>query len=296
MSAKPQPRIRRSCLYMPGANARALEKARSLAADMIILDLEDSVAPDAKHEARDKVQVAIQEKAYGYREVVVRSNALDTEWGSLDIEMAVRSGADGVLVPKITCEQDIVELDALLTGADAPATFLLWVMIEMPLAILNIQQIAAQAQATRLAGFMLGPNDLAKELRSQPDPSRSTMQTALGLTLLAARAFDLVALDGVYNDIKNETGFASECEQGRAMGFDGKTLIHPSQIDLANRVFAPSEQAVAHAKEVIAAFALPENKGKGVITVNGAMTELLHLDQARELVQFQQAIEQRAPT
>lgn len=293
MSSKNEPRIRRSCLYMPGANTRALEKARSLPADMIILDLEDSVAPAAKQDARDKVQAAVQEKAYGYREVVVRSNALDTKWGRADIEMAVRSQADGVLVPKITSAEDINELDAILTEANAPATFLLWVMIEMPLAILNIQQIAAQASTTRLAGFMLGPNDLAKELQASQTADRSNLQTALSLTLLAARAFNLVALDGVYNDFKNQAGFEVECEQGLAMGFDGKTLIHPAQIEAANRVFAPSEESVAYAKEVIAAFALPENIGKGVITVNGAMVELLHLDQAQRLVQYQEAIERR---
>lgn len=278
---------------MPGANARALEKARTLAADMIILDLEDSVAPDSKQDARAKVAAAVQEKAFGYREVVVRSNALNTQWGRADIEMSVCSQADGVLVPKITCADDIVELDAILTEANAPATFLLWVMVEMPLAILNIQQIAAQARTTRLAGFMLGPNDLAKEMHASQTADRGNLHAALSLTLLAARAFNLVALDGVYNDFKNQSGFENECEQGLAMGFDGKTLIHPAQIEAANRVFAPSEESLAYAKEVIATFALPENIGKGVITVNGAMVELLHLEQARRLVQFHEAIERR---
>lgn len=293
MSFEREPKIRRSCLYMPGANARALEKARSLPADMIILDLEDSVAPDAKQDARSKVEAAVQEKAFGYREVVIRSNALDTQWGRADIEMAVRSEADGVLVPKITSAEDINELDAILDQANAPATFLLWVMIEMPLAILNIQQIAAQSLSTRLAGFMLGPNDLAKELCASPSPDRANMQPSLGLTLLAARAFNLVALDGVYNDIKDQAGFEAECKHGKGLGFDGKTLIHPSQIDKANQVFAPSKESVDHAREVIAAFALEENQGKGVIKVNGAMVELLHLEQAKQLMQFQEAIEHR---
>ncbi len=293
MPLKNEAGIRRSCLYMPGANTRALQKARSLPADMIILDLEDSVAPDAKDDARINIESALQEKAYGYREVVVRSNALDTRWGRADIEMAVRGQADGVLVPKVTCAEDISDLDGILSELNAPTDFLLWVMIEMPLAILNIQDIAAQARTTRLAGFMLGPNDLAKELHASAIADRSNLQTALSLTLLAARAFDLVALDGVYNDIRNEHGFAAECEQGRVMGFEGKTLIHPSQIETANRLFAPDSEAVAHAKDVIAAFASPENKGKGVITVNGAMVEVLHLEQARHLVAFQAAIEHR---
>ncbi len=293
MSFEREPKIRRSCLYMPGANARALEKARSLPTDMIILDLEDSVAPDAKQDARSKVEAAVQEKAFGYREVVIRSNALDTQWGRADIEMAVRSEADGVLVPKITSAEDIIELDAILDQANAPATFLLWVMIEMPLAILNIQQIAAQSLSTRLAGFMLGPNDLAKELRASPSPDRANMQPSLGLTLLAARAFNLVALDGVYNDIKDQAGFEVECKHGKGLGFDGKTLIHPSQIDKANQVFAPSKESVDHAGAVIAAFALEENHGKGVIKVNGAMVELLHLEQAKQLMQLQEAIEHR---
>lgn len=278
---------------MPGANARALEKARTLAADMIILDLEDSVAPDAKQDARGLVEAALQENAYGYREVVVRSNALDTPWGRADIDMAVRSQADGVLVPKITTADDIIELNEILNDAKAPATFLLWVMIEMPLAILNIQRIAASASTTRLAGFMLGPNDLVKELRALPSPDRANMQPSLGLTLLAARAFDLVALDGVYNEIGNEAGLEAECAHGRGLGFDGKTLIHPSQIEAANRVFAPSEEAITNAHEIIAAFTLPENKGKGVIKLNGTMVELLHLEQAKQLIQLQHAIDQR---
>ena len=225
--------------------------------------------------------------------MVIRINGLDTEWGRDDLVMAVEARPDGVLVPKVTSAADIVAIDQALSDAGAPADLGLWVMIEMPLAILNIQEIAAASEGTRLLGFVMGTNDLAKEFNAVPTPDRGAFQVSLGLALAAARAYDLVAIDGVYNDIKNEPGLLGECEQGRVLGFDGKTLIHPSQLETANRVFSPEPEAVVQAKAIIEAFELPENQGKGVIKVEGKMVELLHLEQARRLVAVQRAIESR---
>tara|TARA_R110000787_G_scaffold4726_32_gene18060 strand:- start:6211 stop:7098 length:888 start_codon:yes stop_codon:yes gene_type:complete len=283
-------RPRRSCLYMPGANTRALEKAKTLGADTLIFDLEDAVAPDAKVEARAAIQAAVEGGGYDPREIVVRINGLDTEWGADDLKMAAKAGANAILVPKVVSGADIDQLDAALTDAGAAADMGLWVMIEMPLAILNIQEIAAAAQRTRLTTFVMGTNDLAKEFRARATPDRLAFQTALGLSIAAARAYGLVAIDGVFNDIKDENGLMDECEQGRTLGFDGKTLIHPSQLDSANRIFAPSPHDVEQAKAVIEAFADPANAGKGVLKVNGKMTELLHLDEARRTVAMDQSI------
>jgi citrate lyase subunit beta/citryl-CoA lyase len=275
---------------MPGANQRALEKARSLAADVLILDLEDAVSPELKDEARDNIARAVAAGGYGAREVIIRCNGLDTEWGARDLAMAVAAAPDGVLLPKVTCAGDIEAIDQALTNAGAPPSLALWSMIEMPLAILNIRAIAAASQGTRLAGFVMGLNDLAKEMAAIPTPDRRAFQVALGLTLAAARAYGLAALDAVFNDIADEQGLAAECEQGRVLGFDGKSLIHPAQLATANRVYSPDPGDVAHARAVIEAFALPENQGKGVIKVDGRMTELLHLEQARRLVAISEAI------
>lgn len=283
-------RPRRSCLYMPGANTRALEKARGLPADTLILDLEDAVAPDVKGEARDAIRAALAEGGYGHREVLVRMNGLDTAWGSDDLKMAVESGADGVLAPKVETGADIKRLDDALSRAGAPPSMALWVMIEMPLAILNIKEIAEAADGTRLTTFVMGTNDLAKEYRAKATPDRLAFQTALQLSIAAARAYGLTAIDGVYNEIKNEDGLIFECEQGSTLGFDGKTLIHPSQLETTNRVFAPSPADVEQAKAVIEAFADPANAGKGVLKVNGKMTELLHLDEAKRTVEMDEAI------
>lgn len=284
-------RPRRSALYMPGANTRALEKAKSLAADMLLLDLEDAVAPEAKAEAREAVCAAVKAGGYGPREVVIRVNGLDTEWGLDDLAAAVAAGPDGILAPKVIDGGDVDRLDDAMSRAGAPDGMGLWVMIEMPKAILNIQDIAEAVGRTRLAGFVMGTNDLAKELRAQPTPDRVAFQASLGMAVAAARAYDLVALDGVFNAIGDEDGLVAECAQGRAMGFDGKTLIHPSQLEPCNRVFSPDPQDVEQARAVIAAFAAPENAGKGVLKVNGKMTELLHLEEARRLVAVQAAIE-----
>jgi citrate lyase subunit beta/citryl-CoA lyase len=283
-------RPRRSCLYMPGANARALEKAREIPADTLILDLEDAVAPEAKAEARAAIAAALAAGGYGKRELVVRMNGLDTEWGHADLEMAVKSGAHAVLAPKVMSARDIERLDAALKKAGAGEDFALWVMIEMPLAILTIHEIAAAAIGSHLTTFVMGTNDLAKEYRARMTPDRAAFQTALQLSMAAARAYGLTAIDGVYNDIKNEDGFRAECEQGRDLGFDGKTLIHPSQVEEANRIFAPSRHDVEQAQAVIEAFADPANAGKGVLKVNGKMTELLHLDEAKRTVAMDAAI------
>ena len=291
MSVAANFRPRRSCLYMPGANARALEKARSLAADMLILDLEDAVAPEAKQQARDTVLAAVKERAYGAREVVIRINGLATEWGQQDLALAVSAAPDGVLAPKVTSATDVQALDRVMTELGAPPDLALWVMIEMPLAILNLRELAATAADTRLTGLIMGCNDLAKELNAVATPDRAAFQVALSLAVSAARAYGLVAIDGVYNDIRDEAGLLAECEQGRTYGFDGKTLIHPAQLATANKVFSPTEEALSQAQAVIEAFAQPENQGRGVIKVKGRMTELLHLEQAERLVAMQEAIE-----
>lgn len=283
-------RPRRSCLFMPGANARALEKAKGLPADMVIFDLEDSVAPEAKGEARDAVCAAVQGGDYGSREVVVRINGLDTPWGADDLAAAVAAGPDGLLVPKVETVAMVAQLNGALDGAGAPADFPLWVMIESPLAILNLPAIAATGATTRLAGFVLGPNDLAKDMLAQKTPGREAFTLALNMVVTAARAHGLVPLDGVFNDFRDEAGLEAECRQGRMLGFEGKTLIHPAQLDIANRVFTPDPVEVEQAQAIVSAFAEPASAGKGVISVNGKMVELLHLQQAQRLLALAQAI------
>jgi citrate lyase subunit beta/citryl-CoA lyase len=294
MTAVTRFRPRRSCLYVPGANARALEKAKSLPADVLILDLEDAVAPDAKADARESILAAVGDRSYGAREVLVRVNGLDTEWGRDDLEMAVSAGVDGVLVPKITKGKDVRVINRFLNDAGASPSLGLWVMIETPLAILNIRKIARTSAKTRLTGFVMGTNDLAKEFNAVATPDRLAFLFSLSAALAAARAYSLAAIDGVYNDIDNHAGLSTECEQGRVLGFDGKTLIHPGQIETANGVFSPGEAELSHARDVIAAFALPENRGKGVISLNGQMVELLHLVQAERLVAIDDAIREMA--
>lgn len=285
-------RPRRSVLYMPGANTRALEKAKTLAADSLIFDLEDAVAPEAKAEARENVCNAVKGGGYGKREICVRINGLDTEWGLDDLKAAVAAGPDAILAPKVVSGADIRKLDAEMTAAGASADMQLWVMIEMPLAILQIQEIAAAAADTRLTLFVMGTNDLAKELRACAKPNRQlAFGTSLSLAMLAARAYGIVAIDGVFNDISDTDGLRAECEEGGAMGFDGKTLIHPSQLEICNYVFAPKPADVEHAHAVIDAFADPENAGKGVLKVNGKMTELLHLEEAKRIVAMSDAIQ-----
>lgn len=275
-------RPRRSCLYMPGANTRALEKAQSLPADMLVFDLEDAVAPEAKGEARAAIVAAVNARAYGHREVLVRINALESEWGRADMDAVLATSPDGIVLPKVSTAAQVRAADQLLKAVGSRAG--LWAMIETPLAVLNIKEIAAAAQETSLTGLVVGTNDLAKELNAVTDAGRSAFQVHLALTLAAARAYGLIAIDGVYNDFRDPVGLEAECVQGRALGFDGKSLIHPAQLEVANRVFAPEPGAIAEAEAIIAAFALEENRGKGVIRVNGKMVELLHLDQARQLI------------
>ncbi len=284
----------RSVLYMPGANPRALEKAKTLPADALIFDLEDAVAPEAKVEARETVAMKVAAGGYGERSVFIRINGFDTEWGEADLSAAIEAKPNGILAPKIETRDDIARLDAALQKAGAPADLALWVMIETPKALLNIAEVAAAASHTRLTGFVMGTNDLAKELRAAPTPDRLAFQIALSLTVVAARAYGLLAIDGVFNDIQDAEGLQAECEQGRTLGFDGKTLIHPSQIDACNTVFSPDPDDVAQCRAVIDAFAAPENAGKGVLKVNGKMTELLHLEEARRTVSVANAIAARS--
>jgi citrate lyase subunit beta/citryl-CoA lyase len=284
-------RLRRSVLYMPGSNARAIEKARTLPADALILDLEDSVAPDAKSGARDQVCAAVQDGGFGDREVVVRINGLDTPWGPADLEAAAKAGPDAVLVPKVNDGAAIGEACVLLEGAGAARETALWAMMETPIAMLRAQEIAGAGG--RLAGLVMGTNDLAKELGTVQTEARTPMITSLALCLLAARAFRLTIIDGVYNEIENLEGFESVCRQGRELGFDGKTLIHPTQIEICNRVFSPAPEAVEEARAVIAAFDGPEARERGVVKLGGRMVERLHLEQAEQLVAMAEAIEAR---
>jgi citrate lyase subunit beta / citryl-CoA lyase len=281
-------RPRRSVLYMPGANARALEKARALPADALILDLEDAVAPDAKADARARVAEAVKAQGFGPREVVIRVNAIETAWGLADLEAAVAAGPDAILIPKVSRPGDVVSAAKILAARQAPPEMRLWVMMETPAAILNAGNIAAAGH--RLSCLVLGTNDLLKETRARPDAERFAVVPWLSTCVLAARANGLDVLDGVYNDFRDEAGFRAECEQGRSLGMDGKTLIHPSQIAVCNDIFSPSEQELAWSRSVIAAFERPENAGAGVITLDGRMVERLHLDMARRTVAITDAI------
>ena len=277
-------RPRRSVLYMPGSNARALEKAKSLPADAVILDLEDAVAPDAKEMARTQVCDAAKARGFGKREVIIRVNGLATAWGAADLAAAAAARPDAILVPKISTQGELAEVETLLGGADVA----LWAMVETPLAILNIGSIAAAGG--QLACFVMGTNDLIKEFRGRHTQDRQNLSAALGLSVAAARAHGLAVIDGVYNDIQDADGFEASCRQGQAYGFDGKTLIHPSQIEPCNRVFAPSAEEIAAARKILAAFELPENRNKGAIALDGRMVELLHAEIARQTVALADAI------
>lgn len=283
-------RPRRSALYMPGSNARALEKAKTLAADVIIMDLEDAVAPDMKDTARGQIAAAVSGGGYGRREIVIRTNGLDTPWIDADIAAALTARPDALLVPKVSSAADVARLTAKLQGA-APS-LRLWAMIETPLAILNLREIAACAatDGARLSCFVLGTNDLVKETRAELDETRSAALYWLTATVTAARAYGLDVLDGVYNNFKDIDGFRRECVHGRRLGMDGKTLIHPDQVAGANEVFSPSEAEVAWARKIVAAFDQPENQGKGAITLDGRMVELLHAEIARRTIAIADAI------
>ena len=271
-------RPRRSVLYMPGANTRALEKARTLPADALIFDLEDAVAPDAKEAARANVAAAARSKGYGKREIAIRCNGLATPWGKADVTAIATSGADAIVVPKVESAGDVVEIVSLLVSGGAPTSMAVWAMMETPKAILRAEEIAGAHE--RLQLFIMGTNDLVKDMRARHTPMRLPMVTALGLCMLAARAYGLTILDGVYNDIQDAEGFKDICRQGLEMGFDGKTLIHPSQIEPCNEVFAPSASELEMAAKIVAAFKTAQAEGKGVVTVDGRMIENLHVEQA----------------
>jgi citrate lyase subunit beta/citryl-CoA lyase len=283
-------RPRRSMLYMPGSNARAIEKARELPADGVILDLEDAVAPDAKAQARELVVQALQKGGFGGREVLVRINGLDTAWWRDDLAVAA-AGPDALLLPKVSTPEQLRELARHFVGVGAEARIRVWAMMETPLAMLNARDIAAAAldPATRLAGFVMGTNDLAKETRARIVPGRAPMLPWLTACVAAARAYGLAILDGVYNELGDLEGFAAECRQARDLGFDGKTLIHPQQIAPCNAAFSPAPEEVAWARKIIAAFDLPENAGKGVIQIEGRMVERLHAEMARQVVAIAEA-------
>jgi citrate lyase subunit beta / citryl-CoA lyase len=287
---------RRSVLYMPGSNARAIEKARTLPADAVILDLEDSVAPDAKAAARQQVMDAVTAGSLGAREVIVRINGLDTQWWLDDLNAVAKAKPDAVLVPKVSSPDHLEDVAERLVDISADQKIRVWAMMETPLAMLNARDIAAAARdvETRLTAFVMGTNDLAKETRAKITPGRAAMLPWLMNCVAAARAFGLDIIDGVYNDLADADGFARECSEAREMGFDGKTLIHPNQIAPCNAAFSPSAEEVAQAQKIIAAFDLPENRDKGVVQLEGRMVERLHAEMARRTVAIAQAIEVRS--
>jgi citrate lyase subunit beta/citryl-CoA lyase len=285
-------RPRRSVLYMPGSNARAIEKAKTLPADGVIIDLEDAVAPDAKVAARKQVAEAVKAGGFGNREVFIRVNGIETEWHADDLHDAGRAAPDGIVVPKVSSPEQLEQIGRRLLDMSIDHKTRIWAMIETPIAILNVKDIAAAAEdsETRLAGFILGTNDLAKETGAKFVPGRAPMLPWLATCILAARAHGVSILDGVYNDLSNADGFLRECEQGRDLGFDGKTLIHPNQVGPCNDVFSPGAEEIAQARKIIAAFDQPENKGKGVVSLDGRMVERMHADIARKTVAIADAI------
>jgi citrate lyase subunit beta/citryl-CoA lyase len=280
-------RPRRSVLYMPSSNERALEKAKSLPCDGLILDLEDAVAPDAKATAREAACAAVASGEYGARELTIRINGADTEWHDADLAAVAQAGPDAIVVPKVSSADAVRSLVAAMEKHGAPDTTSLWAMVETPYAMLHAEEIAAASE--RLTVLVMGTNDLAKELYAEHVPGRHPLLTGLGLALLAARATGKVILDGVYNDVKNTDGFLAECRQGREMGFDGKTLIHPGQVEGANAAFAPSEQAVDDARGLIQAW--EDGQGSGVVTYLGRMVENLHVESARRTLEMHEAIQ-----
>ena len=286
-------RPRRSVLYMPGSNTRAIEKAKTLPADGIILDLEDSVAPDVKEMARRQVVDAVRAGGFGPREVFVRVNGVDTPWHADDLAAAAQAAPDVILVPKVSASDTLELIGRRLLDMGTDHKTRVWAMIETPLAIFNILTIAAAARdtETRLSGFVMGTNDLAKDTRARLVPGRTPMLSWLSTAVAAARVHGIDILDGVYNDIGDADGFVRECSQGVELGFDGKTLIHPNQIEACNKVFSPSPADVEQARRIIAAFDLPENKGKGVVSIDGRMVERLHADMARRSVAIAEAIQ-----
>jgi citrate lyase subunit beta / citryl-CoA lyase len=285
-------RPRRSLLFMPGSNARALEKARSLPADGIILDLEDAVAPEAKALARDQIAAAVAAGGFGRREVLIRINALDSPWWIDDVTMAGKARPDGILVPKISSVKDLTVIADRLSDINAPMSIRVWAMIETSRAVLHAEEIAAASRDSemRLAGFVFGPNDISRETRIRMQPGRAAMLPMITHCILATRAYDLEILDGPYSDLSNVNGFGQECTQARDLGFDGKTLIHPGQIEACNAIFTPPAEEVEYARKVIAAFERPENASRGAIQLDGRMVERLHAEMARRTIEIADAI------
>jgi citrate lyase subunit beta/citryl-CoA lyase len=277
---------RRSVLYMPSSNERALEKAKTIPCDGLILDLEDAVAPEAKPDARVAACAAVKSGEYGRRELTIRVNGMDTEWHVEDIAAASAAGPDAIVVPKVNSADEVHELVSAMEAAGAPEHTQLWAMVETPIAMFNALSIASASD--RLTVLVMGTNDLAKELYAEHVPGREPLLTGLSLALLAARASGKAIIDGVYNDVKNTEGFLAECVQGRQMGFDGKTLIHPGQVEGANEAFAPSEEAIETARGILAAW---EARETGVVTYNGRMIENLHVESAKRTLAIAEAIE-----
>jgi citrate lyase subunit beta/citryl-CoA lyase len=286
-------RPRRSVLYMPGSNVRALEKAKTLPVDGVIVDLEDSVAPETKETARKQAADAVKAGGFGGREVFIRINGVDSPWHADDLSAAARAAPDVILVPKVSNPDTLELIGRRLLDMGTDRKTRVWAMIETPLAIFNILSIAAEARdsETRLSGFVMGTNDLAKDTRARLVPGRAPMLPWLSMCVAAARVHGIDILDGVYNDIGNADGFINECRQGVDLGFDGKTLIHPSQIEPCNVAFSPSPAEVEWARKMIEAFDLPENRGKGVVSIDGRMVERLHADMARRTVAIAEAIQ-----
>jgi citrate lyase subunit beta/citryl-CoA lyase len=283
---EPMVHPRRSPLFMPGSNTRALEKARSLAADCIILDLEDSVAQEAKGLARDQIAQTIAAGGFGKREVWIRTNALDTPFWADDVKMAAKAKPDAIVVPKVSSVADLATIASALREAKADPSIRVWAMIETARAVLHAEELAAASREVepRLAGFVFGPNDLSRETRIRMQPGRAIMLPMITHCILAARAYGLEILDGPYSDFSNIDGFNQECVQARDLGFDGKTLIHPGQIEACNVIFTPPEDEVAQARKIIAAFERPENASRGAISLDGQMVERLHADMARRTI------------
>ncbi len=281
-------RPRRSVLYMPSSNERALEKAKTLPVDGLILDLEDAVAPDAKPTARENACAAASSGEYGRREVTIRVNGMDTQWHADDMAAACAAGPDAIVVPKVSTADAVLELVARMAEHGAPEKTKLWAMVETPSAMLHAEEIAAASD--RLTVLVMGTNDLAKELYAEHVPGRQPLLTGLGLALLAARAHGKAILDGVFNDVKDTDGFLAECRQGRELGFDGKTLIHPGQVAGANETFAPSARAVEDARGILKAW--EDGKGSGVVTYNGRMVENLHVESAERTLAIHDAIQE----
>lgn len=290
MTAAPRPR--RSALYMPGANARAIEKGRTLPADAIVLDLEDSVAPEAKAAARRNVIEAVKAGGYGRREIVVRINSLSLSEGRDDLKAISTITPDAIVIPKVATAEEITAASAAMTASGLPEQTRLWAMIETPIGIVNVTAIAAASKApgSRLACLVVGLNDLVKETRSVLGPDRLEALFWLSSTVTAARAYGIDALDSVCNDFRDGLRNEREARQGRALGFTGKSVIHPSQLDVVNSVFGPSAAEIEEARRIVAAFELPENRGRGVINLDGQMVELLHADSARRTLAIAEAI------